>query len=159
VPSPLETHLALLSALSLAQLRQRYGELFGEALATGNKAWLIKRLAWRLQALAEGGLSERARQRARELAHEANIRLTPPKNLSTKPAHENPRRDCDPRLPAPGSVLTRFYKGRTWQVRILVHGFEWQGTSYASLSAVAKAITGDHCNGFLFFRLGPGGAS
>jgi hypothetical protein len=159
VPSPLQRHLTLLKDLSLAQLRERYVEVFGEPIRTGNKAWLIKRLAWRLQALAEGGLSERGRQRAIELANEADIRQSPPRCRSKAFAPEKPTQRSDPRLPAPGSVLTRFYKGHTLQVRILVHGFEFEGTVYPSLSAVAKAITGDHCNGFLFFRLGQGGAS
>jgi hypothetical protein len=159
VQSRMQEHLSVLKDLSPAQLRERYAEVFGEPIQTGNKAWIIKRLAWRLQVLAEGGLSERARQRARELAHEANIRLAPPCSRSTSPAQERPIQRSDPRLPAPGSVLTRFYKGRTLQVRVLLHGFEFEGTVYLSLSAVAKAITGDHCNGFLFFRLGQGGAS
>jgi hypothetical protein len=155
----LQRQLDLLSGLNPAQLRERYAEVFGEPIRTGNKAWIIKRLAWRLQALAEGGLSERARQRASELAHEANIRLSPPRGRSKASAPEKPTQRSDPRLPAPGSVLTRFYKGHTLQVRILLHGFEFEGAVYPSLSAVAKAITGDHCNGFLFFRLGQGGAS
>ena len=158
MPTPLQRHLEILKGLSLAHLRERYIELFGEPIRTGNKAWIIKRLAWRLQALAEGGLSEQARKRATELAHEANIRLAPPRSRSAKSVQDRPTRDSDPRLPAPGSVLTRFYKGRTLQVRILVSGFEFEGTVYPSLSAAAKAITGDHCNGFLFFRLGQGGA-
>ena len=157
--TPLQRQLGLLSELSPAQLRERYAEVFGEPIRSGNKAWIIKRLAWRIQTLAEGGLSERARQRARELAHEANIRLSPPRCRSKASAPEKPSQRSDPRLPAPGSVLTRFYKGHTLQVRILVHGFEFEGAVYPSLSAVAKAITGDHCNGFLFFRLGQGGAS
>jgi hypothetical protein len=152
-------HMTLLNDLSPAQLRERYAEVFGESIRTGNKTWIIKRLAWRMQALAEGGLSERARQRASELAQEANIRLSPPKCRSTAPSPEKPTQLSDPRLPAPGSVLTRFYKGRTLQVRVLLHGFEFEGTVYPSLSRVAKVITGDHCNGYLFFRLGKGGAT
>jgi hypothetical protein len=155
----MQTHLDLLKELSLARLRERYAEVFGEPIRTGNKAWIIKRLAWRLQALAEGGLSERARQRASELAHEANIRLSPPKCRSTAPDQEKSTRRSDPRLPAPGSVVTRSYKGRMLQVRVLLHGFEFEGTVYPSLSRVAKAITGDHCNGYLFFRLGQGGVT
>ena len=60
-------------------------------------------------------------------------------------------------MPPPGTLLTRVYKGQTVQVRILLHGFEFNGVVYPSLSAVAKAITGSHCNGFLFFRLGKEG--
>src|SRR5262249_4701331 len=60
--------LATLGQLTVARLRARYAELFGEETRVGNKLWLIRRVAWRLQALAEGDLSQRARQRAAELA-------------------------------------------------------------------------------------------
>jgi Protein of unknown function (DUF2924) len=39
------------------------------------------------------------------------------------------------------------------QVRVLAHGFEFEGAVYLSLSAVATAITGSHLSGHLFFRL------
>lgn len=61
-------------------------------------------------------------------------------------------------LPPPGSVITRGYKRRNLQVMVLPDGFEFEGEVYKSLSAVAKAITGSHCSGNLFFRLaGKGG--
>jgi hypothetical protein len=60
----------------------------------------------------------------------------------------------DERLPPPGTVITRRYKGDVLHVKVLPHGFEYEGEVYSSLSAVAKAITGSHCNGYLFFRLG-----
>jgi Protein of unknown function (DUF2924) len=154
----LEQQLAGLRYLAPAALRRRYAELFGEPSRTGNKAWLSKRIAWRLQSLAEGDLSERARRRAAELANDADLRLSPPrKTLTVVPALQTPQtsgqRADDSRLPAPGTILTRRYKGRSLQVRILEHGFECDGAVFASLSAVAKAITGSHCNGYLFFRL------
>jgi len=62
------------------------------------------------------------------------------------------RFEHDDRLPPPGTILTRPYKGRLLQVQVLPEGFEYDGQVYASLSAVAKAITGSHCNGFLFFK-------
>ena len=58
------------------------------------------------------------------------------------------------RLPPPGTILSRTYKGEVLQVRVLDRGFEFEGTVYGSLSAVAKKITGGHCNGHAFFRLG-----
>ena len=58
----------------------------------------------------------------------------------------------DPRLPAPGTILTRPYKGQLVQVQVLTEGFAYGGRVYPSLSAVAKAITGSHTNGYLFFR-------
>ena len=55
--------------------------------------------------------------------------------------------------------LTRNYKGQTLQVEVLAEGFAYGGQTYKSLSAVARAITGAHCNGFWFFRLGQPGAA
>jgi Protein of unknown function (DUF2924) len=151
----LAAQLAALQQLRVTALRARYAELFGEPPHSGNKPWLVKRLAWRLQALAEGDLPERARLRAEQLANDADLRLSPPKHdgAVNRNAYATPRSLTDPRLPAPGNVLTRVYKGQTLQVRVLLHGFEFQGVTYASLSAVAKAITGSHASGFLFFRL------
>ena len=54
----------------------------------------------------------------------------------------------------PAHALTRKYKGETIQVDVKNDGFVWDGERYPSLSAVAKAITGSHCNGFRFFNLG-----
>ena len=157
--------LVALARLGAADLRHRYAEVFGEPTRTGNKAWLVKRIAWRLQMLAQGDLSERARQRAAELANDADLRLSPPRLLptATQPTLRSgtSRRRClhNERLPPPGTILYRPYKGQTVQVKILVHGFACAGKVYPSLSAVAKAITGSHCNGYLFFRLISKGAA
>jgi Protein of unknown function (DUF2924) len=153
--------LADLGRLTVSQLRARYATLFGEATRVGNKTWLVKRIAWRLQALAEGDLSVRARRRAAELAHDADLRLSPPRPAATPPVSAADRRPGkrNDRLPPAGTLLSRPYKGTTVQVRVLERGFLYQGTIYPSLSAVAKAITGSHCSGYLFFRLSKGVAS
>jgi hypothetical protein len=150
--------VATLQRLSIGQLQQRFAEVFGEATHAGNKIWLVKRIAWRMQALAEGDLSERARRRAEELARDADLRLNPPRNKSIAPppmpeavAAPMPAA-VDARLPPPGTILTRPYKGQLVQVQVLTAGFAYAGSVYPSLSAVAKAVTGSHCNGFLFFR-------
>lgn len=149
-----------LQGMTAGELRERYAEVFGEATRSGNRRWLMRRIAWRLQALAEGGLSERARKRAAELARDADIRLRPPEwvNMASPPGDlrtvsgrlESKR---DDRLPAPGTVLTRRYKGRDHLVTVLPGGFEYAGRAFRSLSAVAHAITGSHWNGFHFFGL------
>ena len=146
--------VAALQRLTVGQLRQRFAELFGEATPASNRTWLIKRIAWRIQALAEGDLSERARRRATELARDADLRLNPPRSKSTAPPPEpvSLPAPVDHRLPPPGTILTRPYKGQQLHVQVLTDGFAFAGTVYPSLSAVAKAITGSHCNGFLFFR-------
>jgi len=149
--------VATLQRLSVGQLRQRFAELFGETTKASNRTWLLKRILWRMQALAEGDLSERARQRAAQLARDADLRLNAPHHQATTTATTPPQpgnlsAPIDPRLPPPGTILTRPYKGQRLQVQVLTDGFAYAGRIYPSLSAVAKAITGSHTNGFLFFR-------
>jgi hypothetical protein len=159
MPLDIGAELAQLGHLTIGELRRKYVAIFGEPTRTGNKVWLVRRLAWRLQALAEGDLSERARQRAAELACDADLRLSPPRNpkSTTLPSKQDPpprsRLSGRHPLPSPGTVLIRRYKGRSMQVRVLPEGFAYDGQVYRSLSAVAKAITGSHCSGHLFFRL------
>ena len=154
-----QTELAALTHMGVSALRGKYAELFGEPTRTGNKTWLVRRIAWRLQALAEGDLSERARRRAEELARDADLRLTAPRaRIDISPAASDGSKRtlklrADARVPPPGTVLTRSYKGQTLRVQVLAHGFLYAGHTYPSLSAVAKAVTGSHCNGYLFFRL------
>jgi len=76
---PVSAELSALEGLSVAQLRGRFAELFGEVTRASNRVWLVRRIAWRLQALAEGDLTARARQRAAELACDADLRLLPPR--------------------------------------------------------------------------------
>jgi hypothetical protein len=76
MPADLATEIAALPRLRVSELRVKFASVFGEPTPSHNKVWLVKRLAWRLQALAEGGLSERARRRAAELVQEADLRLS-----------------------------------------------------------------------------------
>ncbi|TWT44968.1 hypothetical protein RAS1_13880 [Phycisphaerae bacterium RAS1] len=144
--------LAALEQMTVGQLQQRYADVFGEAVRSRHKQYLIRRIAWRLQANAEGGLSERALRRAEELADVADVRVTPPRGgVSANPGVAATR--PDPRLPPVGAAITRKYKGRTLTVTVLADGFEHAGDRYPSLTAVAKAITGSHMNGFRFFQI------
>ncbi|MFH1681630.1 MAG: DUF2924 domain-containing protein [Candidatus Eisenbacteria bacterium] len=54
-----------------------------------------------------------------------------------------------------GTVLKREFRGKTVTVTVGERDFEYEGERYASLSAVATAISGMHVNGYKFFRLGP----
>ncbi len=153
-----EKDLAALQEMTTDELRERYAEIFGQEPRSRHKAYLMRKIAWRIQAEAEGDLSERARRRAAELAVDAEVRTTPPRTRSES-SEKNPRTSKnvelprDPRLPVPGTAITRKYKGRTLYVRVHRDGFEYEGERYKTLSAVAKAITGSHCNGFRFFKL------
>jgi len=158
----MNVQIAELRRMTPAQLRAKYLEVFGEPSRSGNKDFLFKRVAWRIQSLAEGGLSDRAKRRAAELARDADIRMTLPRTpmvttgapMSIKPAPSNGAT----RLPLPGTVLARKYRGQTIEVTVLPKGFEWEGKAYRSLTAVAEAVTGSHWNGYLFFGLKDQGA-
>jgi len=65
---------AALRRMTVKQLRRRHVELFGEENRSANRQYLFRRIAWRLEAMDEGGLSERARQRAHELARDTDLR-------------------------------------------------------------------------------------
>lgn len=151
--------LAALNRMSVDELRQRYVAVFGEPTNGRHKQWLIKRIIWRMQSLAEGDLTERAHRRAAELANDADIRRKAPKSpLAAADAETRTRTyhlptKGDGRVPIPGSVITRVYKGERLEVKVLADGFGYEGETYKSLSAVAKRITGSHCNGYHFFRL------
>lgn len=158
----LSIELAGLQKMSPAQLREKYQQVFGETSRSGNKTFLCKRIAWRLQSNAEGTLSERARQRAAELARDADIRTTlpkPPKTTDGAFKRVEPFRiSTDERMPMPGAVLSRLYRGRNIEVTVLPKGFEWEGKIYRSLSAIAQLVTGAHWNGLLFFGIKKGTA-
>ena len=139
--------------LKTTELRARYFELFGEASASSNRAHLFRRIAWRLQAQAEGGLSERARERAAELANDLDLRLRAPHSFWREIEREGDSANRDPRLPPVGTVLERVYEGLIVRVTVLATGFEHQGEHYASLSALAHRVTGTRWNGFHFFGL------
>lgn len=165
MPTDIEDEIEALHSMTTSKLAHRYAQLHGHPVRTRHRAYLIRKVAWRIQALAEGDLSDRARRRAEELADDADVRLMPPRTnpLGTRTTVTRPRqcrgksgRNTDPRLPAPGTAIVRQYKGRT--IRVLVapdgNGFEHDGERYRSLTAVANAITGTHVNGFRFFGLG-----
>ncbi len=161
------TEITALDRMSTGDLAERYAELHGQPCRTRHRAYLIRKIAWRLQANAEGDLSERARRRAAELADDAEVRVMAPKTMICPPQHGEAAtvtklaptgrsKSTDPRLPSPGSAIIRKYKGRTHRVVYLEDGsgFEYEGDRYRTLTAVAKRITRSHVNGFRFFKLG-----
>ena len=148
-----------LSSLTVAQLRDRYLATFGEPTASRHKTWLVRRIAWRLQADDEGGLSERALARAAELAKDADIRLTAPRQAARNALAEVPRTK-EVALPqirdaglAPGALLRREWRGKPVVVTVLADGFDFDGQVFRSLSAIARVITGTKWNGHVFFGL------
>ena len=145
---------------TLAGLREKYREVFQEETRSRHREHLFRRIAWRMQALAEGDLSERARQRACEIARDADLRTVAPPGFFTVDGEsvrttqgDRNRRQHDSRLPLPGTLLTRKWKGRTLLVEVLKDGFRYENRHYSSLSAIAITITGTRWNGLAFFGL------
>jgi len=149
------TEIERLRSLSIQKLRARYREVFGEDSRTAHKQHLVRQIAWRLQVQAQGDLSERARQRALEIADDADLKTqVPPHWKGEEPIPQSRGRSPHAgRIPAAGTLLRRVYRDRTVVVKILTEGFEYEGRRYGSLSAVARAATGTRRNGLLFFGL------
>jgi len=149
-----------LRRLNVVALRRKYHDVFGEESRSSNKEFLFRRIAWRLQANAEGGLSERARHRAAHIADDSDLRTRAPKeflpaqvpaNVTWTVDRTQPQRDQ--RLPPPGTLLTRRVDDRQIVVKVLDKGFEFETRQYGSLSAIAREVTGTRWNGLLFFGL------
>jgi Protein of unknown function (DUF2924) len=136
-----DTVLAQIAALkgkSTPELRAIWKELFGREAPVLGRRYLENRIAFRLQELRHGGLSDRARRRLDALADQ----------LEPKAARRR-----DPGRPIPGTRLVREWKGVEHVVTVREQDFEYEGRAYKSLSAVARAIAGSQWNGWLFFGL------
>lgn len=147
----ISAQIAKLQNASFKELNKRYKELFGKPETASHKTYLFRRIAYRLQELEHGGLSQKATNILKALIE----RYDPINNAVFRPAPSrlNAPNTKDRRLPIPGTVINKEYKGSRYQVKILQDGFEHKGKIYASLSAIAKEITGAHWNGYLFFNL------
>ena len=73
------SEIARLETMTITKVVERFESLFGEECRSRNKRYPIRRIPWRLQANAEGDLSERARARAAELALDSEVCVTAPR--------------------------------------------------------------------------------
>jgi hypothetical protein len=149
-----------LRQMKAGALRIKYRELFGEETRSSNRHFLFRRIAWRLQANIEGDLSERASQRALEIANDADLRICAPEGFFAPSGPENNAKPVprfgpprDGRIPRAGTLIARQFQDRRIVVKVLEKGFEYQSQKYRSLSAIAREITGTRWNGLLFFGL------
>lgn len=156
----LQQQIEGLRQMTTGQLKGKYNEVFGEATRSNHKQFLFRRIAWRLQANAFGGLSERAHRRALEIANDADLRIRAPKDFLKTGLDESRTIEArvaasqDPRLPIPGTLLVRRYRDKDVVVRVRKDGFEYGGQIHRSLSSAVRTATGTPWNGFTFFGLG-----
>ena len=161
------SQLAALETMNVPALAEKYRELYGEPTRSRNRAYLKKRLAWRIEANFQGDLSQGAIARIQQLGDQlperwqmrlgqsangaaaasdaATMPEVPPIIVATEPR--------DPRVPPVGTVVRRVFDGKTHEVTVCVEGFEYEGRKYKTLSAIATQIAGTRWNGYLFFGL------
>lgn len=144
-----------LKTKSLKELKAKYEEFFNGQKATSNKKiFLWRKLAYRIQEINYEGLSDDTQTRLNELIEHydpVNNKALRPNKLTQEISQEHSARDQ--RLPIPGTVFTKMYKGQPLEIITLEEGFEFKGKTYKTLSAIAKEVTGTHWNGYLFFNL------
>lgn len=128
----LRTYLKAIEAMDLAALRSLWSEQFGTPPTLRSVDLMRLTLSWRLQARVFGGLDAGMRRRLR------------------RPTKADPQSAID--LPI-GTKLKREWQGHNYVIEVTAQGFCWDDNTFASLSAVAKAITGTNWNGPRFFGL------
>ena len=151
MPTVIADQIALLKDQPLEALKTRYKEVFAVTdIPSHNKVFLWRKIAYRLQEAEQGGLPKRVLDRIEGLIKQYD----PINNTAMRPESEVlEKTGKDRRLPIPGTIITKLYKGTTYTVRVLERGFEYHSEIYNSLSAIAKDITGAHWNGYGFFNL------
>jgi len=163
----LAARIARIGQMPPRELREVYRHAFGRETTSGNRTWLVRAISKRLREIEEShqrpGALAMAQAVAKDLGCEDGFARylqtlplvvplpRPPEEAFEPPAASSAR---DPRIPPPGTVLVRHFGDRDYRVTVTDEGFMLGRHRYRSLSAVAKAITGKHWNGFLFFGLG-----
>jgi hypothetical protein len=138
-------HIAELQQLPMRDLRDRWRALIGTDPPRYNRGFLVRRLAYRIQELAHGGLSQAARTRMDELLAEAGCDQLGSPQVKRQIARG--RRE----MPIAGTRLIREWNGQPHEVTAVPGGFAYRGRRYRSLTAIAELITGTHWNGPAFF--------
>ena len=140
----------------LLELKAIYKEVYGsETVPSSNKIYLWRKIAYKLQEIEHGGISGQAQGKIEEFIQKYdpvnNKALRPDSNSGNNGREVKLSRDK--RLPIPGTIITKEYKGTTLEVKVLEKTFEYNNKQYRSLTAIAKEVTGAHWNGYLFFGL------
>ncbi len=140
MPISINDPIAELATLSTAELRARWERAGGRpAPKRASRDLLLRLVSYHLQAQTEGGLSKATRRRLARLGG-----LNGQDSQTPTPATSRLK---------PGCRLIREWHGVTHSVIVLDDGFDYRGTRYASLSQIARIITGARWSGPLFFGL------
>ncbi len=129
--------------MSTNELRQLWALLFNMECYTNRKAFIRRRLEWRINTLVSGGISERAMKRAEEIADDTLLRVK--SRVFTE--REAPKRV------EPTQIIRKEYKGQLFEVYCTAAGFCYDGKIYKTLSEVSTLIAGYYISGNHFFKL------
>jgi DUF2924 family protein len=136
----IEEQIARLPSLDKSELHLLWQQLFGRAASMRlRRQVMIPVLAYRIQEQAHGGLKPSTVKRLRDMANALEINRSAVLNRV-------------PRV-APGTRLIREWRGKTHEVLSVTNGYEYQGSVFASLSEIARQITGTRWSGPLFFGI------
>ncbi|MBI5724823.1 MAG: DUF2924 domain-containing protein [Planctomycetes bacterium] len=136
--------LAELQDMPYPALKERWRSLYGTEPPAYKREHIIRRLAYRIQELAFGGLPDETKAELERIAEEDEGRR---KGNPTRRGKSKGTR------PLPGTRIVRDWNGQRHEITAVEGGFEYKGRKYKSLSAIAKAITGAHWSGPQFFGL------
>jgi hypothetical protein len=139
-----------LRALPLPDLVARYRAVFGKEPAATSRELLWKEIAWKIQADRAGTAPESATTQVERLA--SDVTFTLKKAKRTEPPATAPRRR-KPDEPPVGTVLVRHWHGKEIRLQVVDGGYEVEGIVHRTLSAAARAVTGAHWSGRLFWGL------
>ena len=131
--------LVELTTLSMPALRSEWRRLFRREPPRLSRDLMMRVIAYRIQEIAFGGLPIAVERRLAKLtdAFESQGRIIAPQPPKVKP----------------GARLVREWRGRTHVVSVVDGGFEYEGKTFPSLTAIAVEITGAHWSGPRFFGL------
>ena len=157
VGAGLEAVLVELDRLSVDDLRLRWRNHWGRlAPAHLSRGLLLRVMAYRLQAEAFGDLDRKTIRMLERLVDDAvklaaNGSASDGSDKRAESKVSSARAAYEPLILKSGALLIREWQGRLERVTVVDGGFAWSGATYASLSAVAFAITGTKWNGHRFF--------
>jgi hypothetical protein len=138
-PRAIESEIIRIRSLALEELGGEWRRLYVSEPPQISRDLLVLGLGYRLQEIDQGGLGKATRRKLKRIAK--NLRKTgrvgPTPSLALRP----------------GARFVREWRGRTHTVTVTEDGFEYVGTSYSSLTKIAKKITGAHWSGPRFFGL------
>lgn len=136
--------VAALERMAPEQIKDTWRTLYGTEPPAYTSEFMKKRLAFRLQELAFGGVSDAAKARLNAVLEEYGY-----DGIGARPKKFKRQQDA----PVPGTRLVREWHGQMHEVVVTRGGYNYGGRNYKSLSAIARAITGTQWNGCAFFGL------